>query len=177
MDDVSDIADFCKEFADFLTVCRKYRYDCVYVFDIIILQKKIWQKIISQTNIFNIFPSSVPYNMVSKILQNNCVQQTNKYVPVCSMWLNRVLIDLANKDQRKCLKIDCTNINQNGSGSYRTKADNPEEQVCYFNEVFNDQLYNIFISKRIKSENFEKAIYLIVFKARLTRKLLVLIKL
>ena len=72
------------------------------------------------------------------------------------------LIDLANKDQRKCLKIDCTNINQNRSGSYRTKADNPEEQVCYFNEALNEQLYNIFISKRIKSENFEKAIYFII---------------
>ena len=28
MGDVSDIADNCKKFAEFLTVCRKYRYHC-----------------------------------------------------------------------------------------------------------------------------------------------------
>ena len=106
MDDVSGIADSCKEFAGFLTVSRKYRYHCVYVFHIIILNKEIWQKIISETNIFNIFPCSVPYNTVSKILQNNCVQQTTKYVPVCSMWLNRVFIDLANTNQKNCLTND-----------------------------------------------------------------------
>ena len=60
MDNVSGIADCCKEFADFLTVSRKYRYHCVYVFHIIIHQREIWRKIISQTNIFNIFPCSVP---------------------------------------------------------------------------------------------------------------------
>ena len=61
MDDISGIADSCKEFADFLTVSRKYRYNCVYVFHIIIPQTEVWQKTISQTNIFNIFPCSVPY--------------------------------------------------------------------------------------------------------------------
>ena len=84
-DNVSVIAGSCKEFADFLTVSRKYRYHCVYVFHIIIDQREIWRKIISQTNIFNIFPCSVPYNTAAKILQNNCIQKTTKYVPVCSM--------------------------------------------------------------------------------------------
>ena len=65
MDGVSGIADSCKELADFLTVSRKYSYHCVYVFHIIIPQREIWQKIISQTNIFNIFPCSVPYNTVA----------------------------------------------------------------------------------------------------------------
>ena len=81
MDDVSGIADSCKEFIDFLTVSQKYRYHCVYVFHIISPDKEIWQKTILQTNIFNIFPCSIPYYTVSKILQNNCVQQTTKYVP------------------------------------------------------------------------------------------------
>ena len=85
MDDISGIADSCKEFSDFLTVSQKYRYHCVYVFHIISLNKEIWQNIISQTNLFNIFPCSVPYNTVSEILQNNCVQQTTKHVPVRSM--------------------------------------------------------------------------------------------
>ena len=32
MDNVSGIADNCKKYAEFLTVCRKYRYHCIYVF-------------------------------------------------------------------------------------------------------------------------------------------------
>ena len=65
MGDVLGLTDSCKEFADFLTITRKYRYHCVYVFHVIIPDKEIWKKIISQTNIFNIFPSSVPFHTIS----------------------------------------------------------------------------------------------------------------
>ena len=68
MDDVLGIADSCKKVGDFLTVSQKYRYHCVYVFHIMIPEKEIRKKIISQTNIFHIFPCSVPYNTVSKML-------------------------------------------------------------------------------------------------------------
>ena len=159
MDDVSGLAHTCKEFADFLTITRKYRYHCIYVFHIIIPDKEVWRKLISQTNIFNIIPSSVPFHIVSKILQSNCVPTTTKYVSFRSMWINSVFINLANQDERNCLTIDCSGINKNGRGSYRTKADNPEQQVCYFNETRNDQSYNVFINERIKSGNFEKGIY------------------
>ena len=159
MDDASGIADSCKEFADFLTVSQKYRYHCVYVLHIIIPQTEIWEKIILQTNIFNIFLCSIPYNTVTKILQNNCAQKTTKYVPLHSMCLNRVFIDLAKEDQTSCLIIDCSNVNRNGPGRYRTNADNPEEHVCYFDKASNDQVYNTFMSKQIKSGNFEKGIY------------------
>ena len=140
MDDVSGIANSCKECSDFLTVSRKHRYHCVYVFQIIIPEKEIWKKIISQTNIFNIFPCSVLYNTVSKILQSNCAPTTTKYVPVRSMWLTRVFFELTNRDERSCLTIDCTTINKNGPSRYRTKADNPVEQLCYFNDNPVEQL-------------------------------------
>ena len=55
--------------------------------------------------------------------------------------------------------IDCSGNNKNGPAQYRTRADTPKEQVCYFNESWNDQVYNIFISEQIKSGNFEKGIY------------------
>ena len=141
--------------------------------------KRNLAKIISQTNIFNIFPCSVPYNTVAKILQNNCVQKTTKYVPVHSMWLNRVFIDLANEDQRNCLTVDCSNVNKNGPGRHITNADNPEEQVCYFNKDSSDQVYNTFMSKRIKSGILKEGfiLKLIAFRVRSIRKLLVLIKL
>ena len=99
-----------------------------------------------------------------------------KYVPVRSMWLTRVFLDLASQNERNCLTIDCTNVNPNGPGWYRTKAGNPEKQVCYFNETRSDQVWNIFVSKRIKGGNFEKKfiLQLIAFKARSTGKLLML---
>ena len=162
MDDVSGIADSCKEFADFLTVSRKYRYHCVYVFHVIIPEKEIWKKIISKAIILNIYPCSVSYNTVSKILQSNCVPTATKYVSVRSMWLTRVFLDLANRDERSCLTVNFTTINKNGPSRYSTKADNPVEQLCYFNEPGSDQVYNIFISKRINSSNFEEGIYLII---------------
>ena len=56
MDDVSGVADVSKKFANFLTVSRKFGYNCDYVFHVIVPISKIWQKIIFQTNIFNIFP-------------------------------------------------------------------------------------------------------------------------
>ena len=84
------------------------------------------------------------------------------------MWLNRLFINLANQDEKTCLTIDCSGNNKNGPGRYRTQAGNPEKQVCYFIEPRNDQVYNIFISERIKSGNFEKGIIvkLIMLKAR-----------
>ena len=74
MDDVSGIADNCKKFAEFLKVYRKYRYHCIYLFQIIVPDSQIWKEILSQINIFKIFPSSVPYNTIAKIIQNNCRQ-------------------------------------------------------------------------------------------------------
>ena len=35
VDDVLAVADNCKKFEEFLTVCRKYKYHCIYVFRII----------------------------------------------------------------------------------------------------------------------------------------------
>ena len=72
LDDVSGVADSCKKFAKFLIVCRKYNYHCIYGFHIIAPETQIWKKKLSQTNAFNIFPSSITYNTVPKTLQSNC---------------------------------------------------------------------------------------------------------
>ena len=130
MDDVSGVADVCKKFASFLTVSRKFGNNCVYVFHVIVPASQIWQKIISQTNIFNIFPASVPHNTVAKIIQSNCILQSKKYVPARSLWLNRIFTDLANSHEKHCLTTDCGYINKNGPGKYRSLAGNPEKQVC-----------------------------------------------
>ena len=147
MDDVSGVADVSKKFANFLTVSRKFGYNCVYVFHVIVPASQIWQKIISQTNIFNIFPASVPHNIIAKIIQSNCILQSKKYVPARSLWLNRVFTDLANSHEKHCLTIDCGYINKNGPVRYRSSVGNTEKQVCYFNKPNDDVFYNTFISE------------------------------
>ena len=126
MDDVSGIADVSNFFSNFLTVSRKFSYNCVYVFHVIVPSSQVWQKIISQTNIFNIFPASVPFNMVPKIIQTNCILQSKKYVPARSLWLSRVFSDLANSHEKHGLTIDCGYLNKNGPGRYRSLTDNPD---------------------------------------------------
>ena len=67
------------------------------------------------------------YNTAAKTVQSNCRQTTTKYVPACSMWLNRVFVDLANRDEQHCLTIDCSGVNKNSPGRYRTQVDDPEK--------------------------------------------------
>ena len=64
LDDVSGLADNSHKFTSFLTVARKYKYNCVYIFHTIYPEKAIWRTILSQTYIFNIFPTTVSLNSV-----------------------------------------------------------------------------------------------------------------
>ena len=147
----SETEKFFKFFSsDVQIICFSYHYT----------ETQIWKKILSQTNILDFFLSSVPYNTVAKILQSNCKDATKKYIPALLMWLNRVFTDLANTNKRYCLTIDCSGVNKNNSpGRYRTQADDVEKQFCSFTEPNGDGLYNIFISNKIKTENFGNGIY------------------
>ena len=166
MDDVSGVADISKKYANFLTVSRKFGYNYVYVFHVIVPASQIWQKVISQTNIFNIFPASVPNNTVAKIIQSNCILQSKKYVPARSLWLNRVFTDLANSHEKHCLTIDCGYKNRNGPGRYRSSADNPDKQVCYFNKPNDNVFYSTFIIEQIKRDIYDNGIYFKIEKVR-----------
>ena len=138
----------------------------MYVFHVVAPATQVWQKVISKPNASNIFPASVPQNPVVKILQSNCISQSKKYVPVSYLWLNRVFTDLANSHEKHCLTIDCSYKNKNGPARYRSAADNPDEQVCYFNKPNDDKYYNVFISKQIKVDNFSEEIYFKIERVR-----------
>ena len=157
-DDVSGLADKSNKFASFLTVARKYKYNCVYIFHTIYPENTIWKTILSQTNIFNIFPASVSLNSVRRILDNSCVRKSSKYIPRTHFWLNRLFIELANKSQKVCLTLDCSNTNRDGPSRFRSDADNPDKQVCYFNSPADEQVYNEFIGRRIKSKESQNEI-------------------
>ena len=59
MDDVSGLADKSGNFANFLTVSRKYGFLCLYVFHTIYPNRQNWEMIMGQTHIFNSFPGSM----------------------------------------------------------------------------------------------------------------------
>ena len=80
MDDVSGLADTSQKFASFLTVARKFKNHCVYIFHTIHPAKYVWKSILLQTNILNIFPTSVPLTSTKKILEANCVCKTTGYM-------------------------------------------------------------------------------------------------
>ena len=55
MDGVSGLADKLDDSSNFLIVSRKFGYICLYIFHILYLLKSVWEMILSQTNIFNLF--------------------------------------------------------------------------------------------------------------------------
>ena len=107
MDNVSGLADKSNEFCSFLTISRKYRYSCIYIFHIVFLQLRNWQMILSQTKIFNIFPSAVQLENISKLLTNNYNRETLKYIPKRELWINRIYFEIANRKDCSCLTISC----------------------------------------------------------------------
>ena len=113
-DDVSGLADESKKIASFLTVARKYNYNCVYIFHSIYAEKATWGTILFQTNIYNIFPATVPFNSVKKILEGACIRKTSKYIPQSALWISRLFIELANRNEKICLTVDCSNTNRDG---------------------------------------------------------------
>ena len=43
-----------------------------------------------------------------------------KYLPATSLWINKLFIELANNSENACLMIDCSGVNKNGPGMFRT---------------------------------------------------------
>ena len=125
-DDISGLADYSKKFASFLTITQNFNYNCVYIFHVIYPEKSIWRYIISQTNILNIFSDSFPLNSVQRILETVCIRKTDKYIPQSALWISRLFIELANKNERVFLMLNCSGNNTKGLGKFRTDADKPD---------------------------------------------------
>ena len=150
MDNVSGLADKSNDFSNFLTVSRKFGYICLYIFHIIYPTKSIWQMILSQTKIFNIFLLSIQLGNILKISTNKCSRDTTNYIPARGLWINRLDFSLSNESKYSCLTID---YRKSGPAKYRTKADNNFEQFCYFHQNKKDRLFNTFLAKRVEENN------------------------
>ena len=131
MDDVSELADLSTKFANFLTVARKFGYHCLYIFHAIHPEKAIWRTNLSQTNLLNIIPASVPLSTVKKVLEANCIRNSNKYIPVNSLWVTKLFIRLFEIDGLKTSTDNATynpsleleNLQRNGLSNVRNNTD------------------------------------------------------
>ena len=88
-------------------------------------------------------------------MENACIRKTSKSILQTSLSISRLFVELANRNDKVCLTLDCTNTNKDGPERFRTEADNPDYQLCYFNSANDEQIYNVFVSERIKSDSSE----------------------
>ena len=123
MDAVSGLADTSDEFANFLTVSRRYGITCVYIFHSIYPARQNWQMIMSQTQIFNFFPGSVYSGTIAKTLSTFASRYKNNYVPTRNIWINRLYFDISHSRQKQCLTVNTRDVNELGPGKFRTRAD------------------------------------------------------
>ena len=102
-----------------------------------------------------IFPAHVDLSSVMKILAGNCNRETLRFILKNTLWLNRLCLDLSQKNSNECLTIVCRGINQRGSAKFRTRADNPEEERSYLHVSSNDKLLHTYLAKRILNNDFD----------------------
>ena len=55
--------------------------------------------------------------------------------------------------------LDCEGFNPNGPGCFKTQAENPHLQTCYFNLADGYPRYNLLISKRVNTDVDNNEIY------------------
>ena len=92
MDDVSGLADKPDQFANFLTLSRKYGITCIYIFHTIYPTRQNWQMIMSQTKIFNFFPGSVHTISIQRILSSFAGRYSNNYITTRNIWINKLYL-------------------------------------------------------------------------------------
>ena len=154
MDDVSGFGDKSDNFANFLTVSRKYGFTCLYVFHSIYPNRQNWEMIMAQTHLFNFFPGSIHSGKILKTLSLFANRYKSSYVPSQNIWLIKLYFDISTSKEKQCSTIDTRPINDLGPGKFRISADDSQEQVCYYNRGRSDTQFNSFLAKtRLASQN------------------------
>ena len=96
-------------------------------------------------------------------MESVCIRKTKKYIPQSALWISKLFIELANRNGRVCLTLNCSGINKDEPGRFRTEADKPNFQTCYFDVVNDKQSYDEFVSQHIyKSEKNERIQFRII---------------
>ena len=106
MDDISGFADKSENFANFLTVSRKYGFSCLYVFHTIYPNRQNGEMIMAQTHIINFFPGSIHSSKILKTISLFANRYKNSYVPSRNIWLNKLYFDISTSKEKQCLTAD-----------------------------------------------------------------------
>ena len=154
-DDMTEVADRCKEFANFLTVSRKFAYTCIYLFHGL---KTSWGTMLGQTHIFVFFKRGFTSQADINILRDLAVQ--NDKDAICTNrknWVYQVFMDQVQKGPFEShLLIDTRRLNEDiPPAQYRGQSGNPTNQICYYVNKHNDNDYSTYISKHIKDDIFK----------------------
>ena len=144
MDDVFGLADRSDEFANFLTVSRKYGLPSLYIFRTIYLTRQNWQMIMSQTKIFIFFQAL--FKRLQSLKFYHLLQIGIKIIISVTEIFGS--IEISNSRQKQCLTIDTRDANELGPTKFRTKADSGTEQICYYNRNKEDTCFDYFFAVR-----------------------------
>lgn len=96
-------------------------------------EKAILKVILSQTQMFNLFPVHVDLSSIMNILSGICTRATFCYIPSSTSQFSKFFLDLLYENSNNCLTVDCREINKGGSAKFRTVVDSLKEQWCYLN--------------------------------------------
>ena len=162
MDDVSGFDGKFENFKNFLTESRKYGVTCVSISHTIYPTRNNWQKILSQTKVFNIFLGSIQGSSVVKILSSYYGRNTHEHIPQRDLLFNKLYFNKSSSNKKQCLAIDTRNVNGLGPARFRTGADNNKEQACYYNRDKKDKTFNCFLALRKQTSTANKIIFSIV---------------
>lgn len=150
LDDVIRLADRLKSFVTFITTCRKFGYSLIYVFHEAAVSSPRWKDILSQTQIFCIFPSVI--DLVLNHLIKFADRLRDRYVSRQQMWLTNLV--------RSLTKTGYTNFCLDkrsfvsGAARYRSPVENPDEKCCYLNSSTSDKHFNAFRSRQTSNREF-----------------------
>ena len=88
------------------------------------------------------------------------------WITVLDKRTNKLFIELSNDIDKTCLTIDCSGVNKNGPGRFKTEANNLDKQIFYFNGQNNDIMFNVFMSTRTNKQETEKSTYFQIDRVR-----------
>ena len=146
LDDVTGLADKSPSFVKFLTVCHKFGYSILYIFHKPATSSPRWRNIMSQMQIFCVFPLSMDFviNFLAKFVARG---SGNGYVSRQQLWFTNIIRALEKQSGFSCFCLD-KRPKMSGAARYRSMVENPETQYCYLNVNNSDKLFHTFVSKR-----------------------------
>ena len=149
LDDATGLAGKSPSFIKFLTMCRKFGYSILHIFHEPAISSSKWRDIISQTQIFCVFPWAM--DLIINYLAKFIARGTgNRYVSRQQLWLTNLVDNIEKQSGFSCF---CLNKRPEVSGAarYRSMVENPETQCCYLNSSTSDKLFNTSLKSSCSS--------------------------